>query len=97
METEHIEKFIKDAIEGGWTGYEKHIELGADPENVAYLIAPNLDMVAEILLDPEAWKAVGRQRGWGVSEHPYWPHQWHTFIDHLADGKTIDQALEALN
>lgn len=97
------QQFIGDAIKGGWDGnggfetYEERIrgwyfhDFGN--EHGVYLT------LAEILLDPLAWQAVGKTRGWGMMEHmdlPLWRDKLHSFIDHLADGKSIEDALTAI-
>ena len=60
--------------------------------------------VAEILLDPKAWAAVGKTRGWKEkSENTFeaemacWQAYWTGFYSHLADGKTIEEALAAIS
>lgn len=64
-----------------------------------------------ILLDPSAWQAVGKTRGWVCKcfscvdrgeaypghENRGWTDPWHRFIDHLADGKTVEEALAAIS
>lgn len=85
--------FLQKAQKGGW--------------NRAYVINVFL---AEYLLDPEAWKAVGRVMGWNEApykfhadqgltvEGPEWLYHQHRFINFLAQGKSIDEALrEILN
>lgn len=59
-----------------------------------------------MFIDPLAWQAVGRTRGWtdakpkSIDAVMYgregWKNRWHRFIDHLADRKTIDEALAAI-
>ena len=52
----------------------------------------------EALLDPAFWQSLGKALGWdeGALTSPtykggwMWRHQWHRFIDHLADGGTPD-------
>ena len=104
----HTKQFIEDAIEGG---YEKDEFLVNEYHSI------NL---GQALLDPKAWQAVGKTRGWIDKDYPngemrcsnlvgrcdaiYCDYggfinpneKWHHFIDHLADGKTIDQALQAI-
>lgn len=54
------------------------------------------------LLEPTFWQAVGKTRGWFIAEN--WPNagaptylrHWKSFIDFLNDGKTIEEALLAL-
>lgn len=67
----NTETFIRDAIEGGWKPYQDsalefhQMLVGAaffkDSESA---IRTNTVPVSDILLDPAAWKAVGRARGW---------------------------------
>jgi len=120
-------QFIEDAIAGG---YRKENPDFSAPQSLALL-----------LLDPLAWQAVGKTRGWedgsripelerqitewkekernARGEYDYWgcvgarekaeeelkrikrarPYHfyWHRFIDHLADGKTIEEALAAIS
>lgn len=62
--------------------------------------------IEELVLRPDFWRAVGKTRSWskkpvGVFPNQKWEEDWrgnmHCFIDHLADGKTINEALEAIN
>ena len=91
-------QFIEDAREGGWHFHTNH-EL-MDLVNI---------FAHDILLDPLAWQAVGKVRGWkkaGVFKGNFISKHWekiaesnykqHTFIDHLADNLTIDEALEKI-
>ncbi len=86
------QQFIEDAIEGGWM----------EGEDSRYRRA--YASIGNTLLNPLAWQAVGKTRGWtdyndsyGVPEKSQrWNFQMHRFIDHLADGKTIEEALTAL-
>ena len=77
---------------GGWTSKHK--------ENIP---------LSEALLDPKFWQAVGvtrvNLRRWrrpiankseGLAPIPAWKYHWHQFIDHLADGLTIEEALTKL-
>lgn len=64
------------------------------------------ERVEYILLDPEAWKAVGKVEGWkDCAELGYvlkygtrlaWLSNWHGMIAALAEGKTAEQYLETL-
>jgi len=90
------EKIIKDAVEGG---YNEHWENSGSCSKKHH---------SDILLDPTFWHAVGKTRGWDeclgkeselLKQH--WlekisKEKWHNFIDHLADGLTIEEALLAL-
>lgn len=51
-------------------------------------------LLSEILLDPEAWKAVGKVDVW--FEQYDWSWHMHRMIDALAEGKTIEQYLLTL-
>lgn len=58
----------------------------------------------ELLLDPAFWKAIGVTRGYYPKEitlgenwdMTIWLEKWHSFIDYLANGKTIDDALKSI-
>lgn len=56
--------------------------------------------VETLLMCPDFWQAVGKTRGWDdgwkvkrLTEMETWKKKWHTFIDHRAEGKTIEEAL----
>lgn len=97
-----IQQFIEDAIVGGWklpvrTNLFKEVRIETTAE--------------QIFLDPLAWQAVGKTRGWEEPEagddfpeatvldlkQTGWNARWHQFIGHLADGKTIEEALSAFS
>lgn len=88
-----IQSFIEKAVAGGWTSkvYEAEAEMG-------------LVNYEAVLLDPEAWKAVGKVEGWladvscadDCREHQEWFDKMHRMIDAIAEGKTIEQYLETL-
>ncbi len=87
-------RFIEDAIKGGWDRDE--IRWYFD-ENGGWDEVPDL-----VFLDPLAWQAVGKTRGWtedlpsGKPSTIGWQHEWHRFIDALADGKDIEKALQVI-
>jgi len=104
----NIEKYIQWGIEGGWDngGWEnlketiqgfKFHDGDFSPGCPGTTYSPE-----EILLDPKFWQAVGKTRGWSKyisavgQPSMMWKSMWHRFIDHLADGKTIDEALGLL-
>lgn len=81
----HTEQWLRDAIEGGW---EPKKQLWAE------------DFMDCHLLDPAMWQAVGKVRGW--QDEPRikqweimkdWKWHQHRFIDLLAEGKSIEEAL----
>ncbi len=106
-------QFIEDAIEGGWSLEDFVRSRGFAPYavkvNAKYITTLSGSSSTQriplelVLLDPLAWQAVGKTRGWNkyipaVNEPSrLYKDIWHTFIDHLADGKTIEEALEAIS
>ena len=87
----HTKQFIEDAIAGGGIDFDGYFT-DCDKEDV-------LDSIHRVLLDPTAWRAVGKTRGWdkGWLGAEDWKTEWSIFIDHLADGKTIEEALAAIS
>jgi len=110
-----IQQFIENAIKGGWnpTGEESHEIRGTSVffYDIDYLDdGTHEQTIHEILLDPLAWQAVGKTRGWKgdgyymkfvdescFTERKSWKHKFHIFVHHLADSKTIEEALQALS
>ena len=87
-----IEQVIQKAIEGGYERTKRNYtrELGRFH-------------VCEIVLDPLFWQALGKSMGWNGVNHlapemPTW--RWreylHDFLDHIADGGTIESYFEQL-
>jgi hypothetical protein len=87
----HTQQFIEDAIAGGWCIYHEGIRIYKDAMSEEYSNA----LVNRALLDPAAWQAVGKTRGWDEVLCP-WRKVWHCFIDALASGDDIDTALGKL-
>lgn len=100
-------KWVEDAIAGGWNTYRDHF-INVRGDGLPYREF-NEYVVAATLLDPLAWQAVGKTRGWVEKTYwtmenevkiillDTWQNQWHTFIQDLADGKTINEALQAIS
>ncbi len=110
--------FIELAIEGGWfpvaVGFNasrSHYSL--DDYHTWVFETDDVERArmdrAEVLLDPLAWAAVGKVKGWEkepVSEYCKacreqsfsggWQYEWHHFIDILASGETIEEALKRI-
>lgn len=108
-----VKQFIDDAIKGGWGGANDW-----RPEIKSYFDFIGFYGQAgyhQLLLDPLAWQAVSKTRGWDLkskyvcsvcgnglgrdSDEPFqdgWTHHWHIFIDLLADGLSIEEALGKL-
>ena len=92
----NTQQYIEWGIEGGY------VKLGHSAETIIHL-----GWHFQAFLDPEYWTAVGKVRGWGDScallcEQPcihdrlVWKRKWIECVKHLADGKTIDEALGLL-
>lgn len=87
--------FIKDAVKGGYV-------LGGMDE--ARTKKDGYAHKHQILLDPLAWKAVGKVEGWGGNTECNkcgknfngWKGKMTGFMDAICDGKTIEQYLETL-
>jgi hypothetical protein len=107
------QQFIEDAIAGGWTQDYQSVPAGGSVKiQVGYIkyIVPSkllpkhqqptfrMGRLSDALLDPLAWQAVGKTRGWTETNEvsQIWLYNWHCFIRALADGKTIDEALAAI-
>lgn len=109
-----IQTFIERAIEGGWEPLLAHEVHFANWNNrsASHKEVRASYVLHEILLDPLAWKAVGKVEGWNnVHENGQecyhgdcschdsgctWRQWMHGMIDALAEGKTIEQYLETL-
>ncbi len=101
------QKFIEDAIAGGYredrTSWDR---VRFEKTGIYHVVDPTIRIAwEEVLLDPLAWQAVGKTRGWtnvrvpdghGGLEYNSPRHYMHLFIDHLADGKTLEEALSAI-
>lgn len=89
-----IQQAIEKAIEGG---YDYHEE-----------IPPFSDSLFRILTDFLFWQSLGESLGWdeGLMEDDtyktapvtryMWKHQWHRFVDALAEGKSADDFFKGL-
>lgn len=85
-----IKEAIKKAIEGGFEQKYAHYS--------------DLKIQAVTFLDPYFWQSFGKAMGWsfiGTSDipqthKPQWYYEWHKFIDHLAEGKSIESYFEKL-
>lgn len=100
----HTEQFIKDAIAGGWEGnkFQERLYVYGDSLGRTY---SKSEPLSSVLLDPLAWLAVGKTRGWDVQvtdelhryvqyvDCPEVTYNMHRFIDHLCDGDSIEDAL----
>jgi hypothetical protein len=103
------QQFIEDAIAGGW--YSSIIESGSYRiEEYAFLyLGHSMPLsspwarvpIHEILLDPLAWQAVGKVRGWDkykfISFSEKTKNDMLMVMEEIVDGKTIEEALQAIN
>lgn len=94
----NIQQFIQDAIVGGWVlqGYVGYVTDGV-------VRTWTVNRKCEILLDPAAWRAVGKTRGWEGADVGYsywsatpWQAKMHQFVDALSSGQSIEEALHTL-
>lgn len=99
-----MEHAIRKSIEGGYE-IKSYNGLGFGIDGRVNHIKGGLNSSGEILLDPEFWKCLGKQQGWEKWVCPKcflevgqcdenriekWHLYWVCFIDHLAEGKSID-------
>ena len=125
-------RFIEDAVKADYNGtslVKKGNWTGINTWNHDLKFLDDERHLMAMLLDKDAWIAVGKVRWIEVCSNPdhgfigavggeigrlgcpccghdedyiiassrhSWKKKWHQFIAHLADGKTIDQSLSAL-
>ncbi len=101
------ERAVRDALEGGYGegSYWRNTNYEIYAGGISYDTDPTgyIDNEA-MLLDPAFWKAIGVTRGYYPKEitlgenwdMTIWLEKWHSFIDYLANGKTIDDALKSI-
>lgn len=96
-----MEKAIKRAVEGGWDSCT--CGAGINGLNTPHLkhcaISETTGWSKEVFLDPLFWQALGLTEGWlnGIGGiKPDWYAYWHRFIDHLAEGKPVDDYFNSL-
>ena len=101
----HIEKAIKEAVEKG--GLDLEIQPFLFEEGSLSNVG-----LARIFIDPLFWQALGKARGWGIGQDfavdhltkeygnwiagHSWGWYWHSFIDHLAEGKSAEDFFKDL-
>lgn len=48
-------------------------------------------------LEPLFWQSLGKAMGWTDNEKvKIWKYNWHDFIDHLAEGKTVEEFFDEI-
>ena len=99
----NIEKAIKFAVDGNYTPKGYNFEQRVNSWKVQAL--SKVIHKERFLLDPFFWQALGKSLKWDELEDgrkwesrkfgfmPVWLHQWHYFIDALAEGKTAEEAM----
>lgn len=103
-----IQTFIEKAIEGGWDNRYMWFTMEEKPQ----IVGATVHDVAAMLLDPLAWKAVGKAEAWpeygcrvhsdeekdwcGIIQTRVWLNKMHRMIDHLAEGGSIESYIETL-
>jgi hypothetical protein len=100
-----MKEAIQKAIEGGWKpkGQKSMAKYDLGLQKQA---AVNRSKFWErYCLDPLFWQALGKAMGDGNMDcNPYgqdfpmklWQYNWHSFIDHLAKGKSADEFFKEL-
>ncbi|KKN71723.1 hypothetical protein LCGC14_0417890 [marine sediment metagenome] len=94
-----IEQAIEKAIEGGWKPkVHRHYSLSQEKDY--------RDMwEAYTLLDTSFWQSLGKAMGWGktglgqykkFNSDYQWQHHWHSLIDFLSDGGSIEDYFKSL-
>lgn len=105
-----MEKAIRRAIEGGMKEGEKWKFIRANRYWAGWLDGNGTETnisVDKYLLDPTFWECLAKSLSFGTDcgfvncpahgEHKKcWMKVWHSFIDHIADGKDIDSFFEQL-
>ncbi len=101
-EAKHItatERFITDAIEGGWRWNGQKYLLDQCPmDDMILRLKGSANRfrlpVQKLLLDASGWRAVGKNRGWLTFECP---RKAEDFIfEMFSNGKNIEEALQAV-
>ena len=97
-----MEKAIKKAIEGGYERKNGSFSLPMKLNDEFDIWEYDNNT---ILLDPLFWQALGKTEGWDENE-THWQggdfvgkqsiFEWHNFIDHIAQGKEIDEFFNKL-
>lgn len=102
-----INQFIEKAIEGGWKPNKLNSAFAWEEKSVTHGF--QIDK-RDAILDPEAWKAVGRVKAWSKKDYgtisvfdfkfpmvtDEWLYNMHRMIDALVEGKSIEQYLETI-
>jgi hypothetical protein len=104
----YIQKFIERALAGGWSpgaraiivrGFsETYFEYRPRSSITGHGTGVPIQLRYEVvLLDPEAWQAVGKVERWYEGYYgPEWLHHMHKMIDALAEGHTLEAYIQSV-
>lgn len=102
-----IKEFISAAIEGGWDNTRvSSIWFRQDTGEMILNLFTRADL-SQLLLDPEAWKAVGRSKGWKQGYAPdleckeyemaeEWQFKMYMMLSELIKGKNLEEYIATL-
>ena len=90
---------IKKAIEGGWRSNDELIKKESRFYDPYQFISSAVNNKGTFI-DPQFWQCLGKAipfkgRPSDEDNRP-WLREWHSFIDHLAEGKTIEDYFKQL-
>jgi len=100
------QQYNEDAIKGGFKPSQMELKHWEQTSKNLHPVDYHR-IVSYVLLDPLVWKAAGKTREWdtyisdtklygSVDINGCWKEYWREFFDHLADGKSIEEALGLL-
>lgn len=110
-----VQRFISDAIAGGWKPKDAEMQkVSSWKVEDGLLTLYGLEnktqrkvesyLIEQPLLDPTAWRAVGKTRGWAEDNRlrrsyesfGSWRGYKLLFNEHIDDGESIEEALTAI-
>lgn len=95
-----MKEAIQKAIDGGWKPWwiEEGYPYKISTSFVEVLMKEQIQFVwwAEFVTDRTFWQALGKALGWSDKDFyennmVRWFSEWHRFIDHLAEGKDVNE------
>ena len=94
-----VQEAIEKSIEGGYVPF--HVE-----EDACEMEGKE---IAHAIMDISFWQSLGKVMGWNLKKWtddipgkqpeiltPDWLVEWHRFIDHISQGKSIEEYFEKL-
>jgi hypothetical protein len=97
--TNATQRAIEDAVKGGYAGWDEVDQRWFYDMYHRYGTQWCNDLKhSAILLYPDFWRALGKQRGWETKDpngydftlRDEWKLKWHSIIDHLVSGRDIE-------